>query len=88
VRPGWVQGAGVRSISPLYSAGDACRRHQCAGLVLGYASLEPEAIEEDPHRMASVLRNCAPGRTPQKNQRFGLSRRTLRSLDSGRGAED
>lgn len=49
------QGLGVRSISYLYFEGDRYRVHDCAGLVLGYASLELENIREGVRRLARVV---------------------------------
>lgn len=57
VRLARERGVGVRPISPLYAAGDAHRRQSCAGLVLGYASLQPEAIEQGVRRLAGVVRD-------------------------------
>ncbi|CAB5705174.1 HTH-type transcriptional regulatory protein gabR [Delftia tsuruhatensis] len=59
-------GIGVRPISPLYAAGDVHRRHCCAGLVLGYASLEPDAIEQGVLRLAGVVRQWQAGPAMQK----------------------
>ena len=57
VRLARERGVGVRPISPLYAAGDAHRRQSCAGLVLGYASLQPQAIEQGVRRLAGVVRD-------------------------------
>lgn len=60
-------GAGIRPISPLYAAGDVHRRQSCAGLVLGYASLEAEAIEQGVRRLAGVVRDWLAQSTTQKS---------------------
>ncbi|WP_332607446.1 MocR-like pyridoxine biosynthesis transcription factor PdxR [Achromobacter sp. ESBL13] len=56
-------GVGVRPISPLYFKGEAHRSHCCAGLVLGYASLAPAAIDEGVLRLARAIQTLRAGST-------------------------
>lgn len=67
VRLARERGVGVRPISPLYAAGDAHRRQSCAGLVLGYASLQPQAIEQGVRRLAGVVSQWQTQSATQKS---------------------
>jgi hypothetical protein len=51
---------GVWPVSPLYLAEATWRRRDCAGLVLGYASLELAEIEMGIGRLAEVLSRMRP----------------------------
>lgn len=46
---------GVWPVSPLYSAGRTLRKRNCAGLVLGYASLELAEIDVGIRRLGTVV---------------------------------
>jgi GntR family transcriptional regulator/MocR family aminotransferase len=46
---------GVRSISPMYALGSKHRSNQCAGLVLGYASLSQSDIEKGIEKLAAAV---------------------------------
>lgn len=48
-------GVGVWPVSPLYAAGRALRARRCAGLVMGYASLEPAQITAGIERLAVAV---------------------------------
>ena len=49
------QGVGVWPISPMYAAGLTYRGRDCAGLVLGYASLGHDEIEEGIRRLGAAV---------------------------------
>lgn len=55
VRVARKQGVGVRPISPLYASGDQHRARQCAGIILGYASLTPADIDEGVRRLVRAI---------------------------------
>jgi GntR family transcriptional regulator/MocR family aminotransferase len=48
-------GLGIHPVGPLYAPGAAARRPEAAGLVMGYASLEPAAIEAGVRRLQAVV---------------------------------
>ena len=48
-------GVGVWPVTPLYAAGPALRARRCAGLVMGYASLEPAQITAGIERLAPAV---------------------------------
>jgi GntR family transcriptional regulator / MocR family aminotransferase len=50
---------GVWPISPMYALGSVLRKRQCAGLVLGYAGLEPVEIDLGIRRLAAALARVA-----------------------------
>lgn len=52
-------GVGVRAITPLYAEGERFRKARCAGLILGYASLNAADIAEGVRRLASAVRAVA-----------------------------
>jgi GntR family transcriptional regulator / MocR family aminotransferase len=49
------QGVGIRPISPMYALGAKHRSQNCAGLVLGYASLSLDAIHEGIKKLAVAV---------------------------------
>lgn len=85
--PGLGAGRGCTAHLAAVRGRRCCRRLPCARLVLGYASMEPEAIKEGVRRLARCTTG-QPGRHREKTCDSGLSGRALRSLGSGRAAED
>lgn len=49
-------GVAVWPISPTYAAGGIYRKRKCAGLVIGYASLNPTEIEKGMARLGAVVK--------------------------------
>lgn len=55
-------GVAVWPISPTYAAGGAYRKRKCAGLVIGYASLNQAEIEEGMARLGAVVKQMGSRR--------------------------
>jgi len=51
-----VHGVGIRPLSPLYASASSSRQRDCAGYVIGYASLPVEHIVLGVRRLATALR--------------------------------
>ena len=64
-------GIGIWPITPLYARGRALRRHDCAGLVLGYSGLGPSEIGRGIERLGAAVRLERPTRPPGALRRTG-----------------